>query len=318
MHHFNSGAVQVGEQCVVDHPVEGVVVRMPVEQVDRPGEDGQQRIQIVRHDQHGDPELLVDRLHQRDEFVLTAHVQCGQRFVEDEHPRAADQRFGEGDTLTLAAGQLGQAPVRDRRRVDCGQRPVDALTVLARGPAQTPPVSVETQHDRIAGADRLTGVRTVVLWDVTDLAVERTRWPAEHLDPAGRRRQQAQHHLQQGGLTRAVAADDRDDTARGNVEVGLRPDRVTPLTTLTSRNVSAGSAADTERLGQRRELVDLPGLERRGTGRHGLRHLDDGHSRLFGGGPDLLWDRPFGLHVVDEDVDAAVAQQAQERVQIGR
>src|SRR6476646_10733492 len=96
-----------------------------------------------------------------------------------------------------------------------------------------------------------------------------------------------------------------------------------PRTTLTSSKDSAGAAGaaassggDTERLGQRFELVHLPSLERIGPGRHSFGDLDDGNTRCLGGAADLFGHRALGLGVVDQHVDALGAEQSEERVEV--
>lgn len=51
--HADARAVEVGEQVLVDDLADGVVVRMAVEQVDRPCQDRQQRVEVVGHHRRG-------------------------------------------------------------------------------------------------------------------------------------------------------------------------------------------------------------------------------------------------------------------------
>src|ERR1700712_454478 len=94
-----------------------------------------------------------------------------------------------------------------------------------------------------------------------------------------------------------------------------------PRTALTSSNVSAASTVrssdcDTEGLGQRGQLLDLPALEGRLARRHRLGDLDDWDTALLGRTAKLLGYRTLGLSVVDQHVDLVVGQHTEEGFQV--
>ena len=62
--------------------------------------------QVVRDEQVGQPELVLQVLQQVDHTGLHRHVQRGHRFVQDQQLRVQRQRPGDTDPLALAAGEL--------------------------------------------------------------------------------------------------------------------------------------------------------------------------------------------------------------------
>ena len=87
-------------------------------QVDDPVHDRQQRVHLVRRDQHGDLLLRGDPAEQRDDLLLAADVEVGQRLVEQQQPGTADQRVRDQDPLLLAAGQVADPGVGEPLGVD--------------------------------------------------------------------------------------------------------------------------------------------------------------------------------------------------------
>ena len=80
----------------------------------------------------GDPQAL---LHVAD---LQAHldpqlgVEIRQRLIEEQHLGAYHHGAGQGDTLLLAAGELGGCPFGHRRQIHRGQGHLDGLVHLRR------------------------------------------------------------------------------------------------------------------------------------------------------------------------------------------
>ncbi len=67
--------------------------------------------QVVRDEQVGQAELLLQVLQQVDDAGLDRHVQRRHRLVEDQHLRPQRERAGDADALPLAAGELVRVPV---------------------------------------------------------------------------------------------------------------------------------------------------------------------------------------------------------------
>ena len=61
---------------------------------------------VVGHEEERRAQLGVDPQQLLPHLVADVAVERGHRLVEEQHPRAADQRPGDGDALLLPAGQL--------------------------------------------------------------------------------------------------------------------------------------------------------------------------------------------------------------------
>ena len=81
---FDRRAVDVAEQFFLDHAIDGVVVRMSVEQIDRTIEDAQERIQVMCDHEDRDAQVFMQAAEQSHDFALSTEVQGGQRLVQDE------------------------------------------------------------------------------------------------------------------------------------------------------------------------------------------------------------------------------------------
>ena len=66
----------------------------------------EQRVQFMRAEEHGDPELGLQAFDQLDDLLLTARIEADQRFVEEQQFRVADQRLRQQQPLALAAGEF--------------------------------------------------------------------------------------------------------------------------------------------------------------------------------------------------------------------
>jgi hypothetical protein len=90
--------------------------------------------EVVRDEQIGEPELLLQIHHQVDDLGLDRHVERRDRLVRDEEPRVGRERARDADALTLTAREL----VRVAEHLLAGQadlleQPGDLLvTIVAR------------------------------------------------------------------------------------------------------------------------------------------------------------------------------------------
>ncbi len=62
--------------------------------------------QIVRDEDIGEVELVLEALQEVDDLGLDGDVQRGDRFVGDDDLRPEGQTAGDADALALAAGEL--------------------------------------------------------------------------------------------------------------------------------------------------------------------------------------------------------------------
>ena len=70
---------------------------------------------VVRHIDHGRPDLLVQTCNLEAHLHAQRRVEVRQRLIEQEHVRIADDRPADRDALPLAAGQLLGAALEERR-----------------------------------------------------------------------------------------------------------------------------------------------------------------------------------------------------------
>ena len=168
--------------------------------------------------QHDAEALLGDRLHQAlQELPAGQRVEAGDRLVEDEELGPLGHRQGEGE--------LGPLPA--------GQRPGPLLRVQGELPNPLPrqvvvPAGVEPCAEAEMSGDRQPGVDGSALGDEADPG--QLRRPGrgalpEDGDRAAGRREQPGGQAQQGGLARAVGADEPDHVAFGDGQraVAQRP-----------------------------------------------------------------------------------------------
>ena len=248
----------------------------------------QQRVDLVRGDQHGDPLLAGDPREQRDDLVGAAQVEVGQRLVEQQQPRAADQRVGDQDALLLAAGEPPDAGVGEAARVDRPEHLLDQRAARARGSRHPEPVRVQAEPDEIARPQRQVGVEQELLRDVADqrrCCRERGAPRDENLPALGGL--QAEDHPEQRRLARAVGPDQPGELAGGDPEADpsriLRPDSrtSTPCTARMSSLTGAPAGSQLLRrdvlrdgLFQRLDLGEHPRLVVIAGGRHRLVDAD--------------------------------------------
>ena len=72
---------------------------------------GERFFLVVGHVDEGDAELAVELLELELHLLSQLQVECAQRFVEQQHPRAVHERPRERHPLLLSAGELPRAPL---------------------------------------------------------------------------------------------------------------------------------------------------------------------------------------------------------------
>ena len=75
----------------------------------------QRLVLIVGDDDERDADFALDLLEFDLHLLAQLEIQCAERLVEQQHPRASDQRAGQRDALTLAARQLRGLAATPRR-----------------------------------------------------------------------------------------------------------------------------------------------------------------------------------------------------------
>ena len=96
-------AVELAEHVRADDLLGGAADRAAGGEVDDAVHHGQQRVDLVRGDQHRDLLLAGDAREQRHDFLGAAQVEVRERLIEEQQPRSGDQRVRDQDALLLAA-----------------------------------------------------------------------------------------------------------------------------------------------------------------------------------------------------------------------
>ena len=73
--------------------------------------------EIMRHEQHRQPELLCQLAQQDEDLLLRGDVERGGRLVGDHQRRIAGERCGDQQALPLAAGELVRIALQCRLRI---------------------------------------------------------------------------------------------------------------------------------------------------------------------------------------------------------
>src|SRR5690348_15482582 len=95
--------VQLNEKIRTDDLVEGASNDLAVEDEDDPVENLQQRVQVVRDQDHRHLSLGADMLDQMHYLVLTLEVQACHRLIQEQKLRIGEQRLSNQQPLLLAA-----------------------------------------------------------------------------------------------------------------------------------------------------------------------------------------------------------------------
>ena len=269
LQHLHGQPVQPRQRLPRDHLLHRPRHRVPGGEVDDPVQVGQQRVDVVGDEQHGHALPSADLCHERGHDRLVGQVEAVERLVQQQQLRPAHERLGDQQPLLLAAGELPDRAVRVLARADELDHLLDPLprppACASSGPAgrerqrQPPAVAVEPQAHHVAPAQPRAGVERAPLRQVPDPRVLPPRGPPQHAHLARRKRQRAEHRLQQRRLARAVRAEHRHELAVAHGDVHPAPDRPPPSRTAAPLSSTAGGD---EEPGQRVG----PG-ERRGRGR---------------------------------------------------
>ena len=195
-------------RCVGHHVRRAVAADMAV-QADHPVRGAHDHVQLVADHQHGATEVVAHLFDTAIERGRAGLVQPLRRLVEDQQVGPAQQCPRQKHALQLPHRQVAQRPPVDRgRQTRLGQRRRDRRPRGAAGQAQE-------AGDR----DRQRGVRLQPLRHVAHAQVGVAD------DAAGGQRHGADERAHEGGLARAVGADDCHDFARCHGQRDVVEDR---------------------------------------------------------------------------------------------
>ena len=145
---------------------------------------------------------------QRHDFVGAAQVEVRERLIEEQQPRATDERVRDQDALLLTAGEPADTRIGEALGVDGIQHLLDERPPGPGGPRHAEAVRVDPEPHEIARAQRNIRVEQELLRHVADRAMTASVLagvgePAKKHAPSARRLQ-AEDHSEQRRLPRAV------------------------------------------------------------------------------------------------------------------
>src|SRR5258706_728273 len=202
--------------------LERIGLHLAVGQDGDPVADGEKRRQVVRHDDDGDAEALVQPADERVDAARGERIEVGGGLVEEEDARIERERPGERRALHHAArklgGKFGAALGLHSRELEFHRR--NPLLLLGAEVG----VLAQRQHDVLR--DRKRREEGSLLEQHADErslfgAVDRVDGLAVQLDLAGVGPIEADEGLQQHRLPRPGAPGDAEDLARLDVEAEL-------------------------------------------------------------------------------------------------
>ena len=228
----------------------------------------------MRDQQDGAAVVLGQRLHAVDDFAARLLVQRSGGFVGQQHGRFRGQCTGDGDPLSLAAGQLFGLVVDALAQADRFQH---LQRGLAPGDRIVAASHAQAQFHILHGAQCTQQI--VLLEDETDLATDffqggaggiaqfRTQYP----HAARLRRSQCASQGKQGRFSGTRRSGDDDDFALANFNVDIEQDLLAQAALAVvvaevldddwrggHQNTSAGSSLRTLRTASRPEIAHMP------------------------------------------------------------
>jgi hypothetical protein len=198
--------------------VDGVVADHPRARTRRhdhhPIREGDRFLQIMGDEQHRP--LARPQAHEQVAHDLPGlGIERPERLIHQQDLRVADQHLREADPLALAAGELMRIAVGERCQADALQPGLRSLPGLA------PRHAGDFQADGDIVPRRLPRHDRVPLEEVAGLAVEAFQSPTEYPHLSGSGPQQSRCHVEQRRLAAPGRADDGDELARPDGQVGL-------------------------------------------------------------------------------------------------
>src|SRR5207245_873280 len=172
---------------------------------------------IMRHEDRGDPDLLLEALDLAAHLVPQPGVEIRERLVQQKDVRPLHERARERDALLLATGELRGSAIEQCVDLDerGGLAHAPLALFLAHGTAK-----LEREADVLG--DRHVRVQRVALEDHADPAFlweEVIDTPVAEEDLSARRTVDASDHEQGRGLPAAGRPEERDELARADLEV---------------------------------------------------------------------------------------------------
>src|SRR4029077_4380568 len=171
---------------------------------------------VVRRDEHGDLLFPRDSRQQFDHLLLAADVEIGERLIEEQQARTADQRMRDEDPLLLATGQGADPRLRKTRCVDGLEHLVNLPAPRGRWQRESEPLTVDAEPDQVARPQRHVGDERDPLGHVSDQRL--TPQSAFDANRTSARVDETEDDPEQRCLAGTVRADQPREFARADPE----------------------------------------------------------------------------------------------------
>ena len=124
-HDIDMVAIELAQHLGAHDRVGAAARRPAVGEIDDAVHRGKQRVHIVCGEQHSGLELARQAAQQGDDPGDAAHVQIGERFVQQQQAWTPDQGMRDQHPLLLAAGEVADPLIGERRRLHRFEHLVD-------------------------------------------------------------------------------------------------------------------------------------------------------------------------------------------------
>ena len=167
----------------------------------------------MRREQHRDTLVGDDPVEKCDDFLTTFQVEVGERLVEKQQPRPADESVGDQDPLLLSSRQAPHTGVAEALCVYGREHPVHCILAVLRRDRDPEPVPVHTECHEVPSPKWHVRIERHLLWHVSDRPVPSAGWRPVEKDPAARRTNESEDDSQQSRLSRPVRSDQARELA---------------------------------------------------------------------------------------------------------
>ena len=175
--------------------------------------------QIVRHQDHGEAELLPEVAQHAPQLLAREGIERGERLVEHQQSGLVDQRAAERHALLHAAGKLPGKPLAESVKPDGLEQRVGLHAILLLLAAESLPVRLHDLEREQHVVDDLAPRQQIWILERHAGDLHRPAHPvAENDDVAGIGRDEPGHELHQRRLAAAGRTHHRGEFAAADVE----------------------------------------------------------------------------------------------------
>jgi hypothetical protein len=224
-HHLDGYSIEPRQNGPGNHLLYRAQGSVPLAEIQHPVETPEQRIELVRAEQHRQAQFLLQPAHQLHNASLMAHIEANQRLIQQQQARLAKQGLREQQPLSFAAGDFAERTPGQIARIDQIERLVHLLPPRNPKPRQSPAMAMPRAGDEVPAAQSDVARPDSLLRHIPDSRVAAPDRHAQHADCAPARRNETEQGPQQGRLPRAVRAEHAHELAAVNRKRDVREHR---------------------------------------------------------------------------------------------